>query len=269
MRQIADMGARALDDLAIGLDQRVGLARERSDLDREFALQALGMAGPDRGKTFGNTLERRKAEAHLQDNGYEQRGGEPGKDRADDAVEAQHLVLDLRGIARDRDQVTAVVAEIDGALDQPQPHILRTRRITLPVAPDAAARRSLQMRQVGIPQRARGMHFRLLGIEPRHLPVPARQRQLEQRLADRLREFVAAPPPARRRRRPACAGMPWNDETAIGQAFLRLFRDPDLRGRMGRDARRRVVENYSTVRVAETYEALFETALNAAPRQLS
>ena len=42
MREIADMGARALDDLAVGVDQRVGLARQRRDLDREFALQPLG-----------------------------------------------------------------------------------------------------------------------------------------------------------------------------------------------------------------------------------
>jgi hypothetical protein len=35
MREIADMGARALDDLAVGVDQRVGLARKRRDLDRE------------------------------------------------------------------------------------------------------------------------------------------------------------------------------------------------------------------------------------------
>ncbi len=36
------------------------------------------------------------------------------------------------------------------------------------------------------------MDFRLRGIEPRHLPVPAGQRQIEQRLADRLRNLVAA-----------------------------------------------------------------------------
>ena len=39
MREIADMGARALDDLAIGVDQRIGLARERRDLDRERAFE--------------------------------------------------------------------------------------------------------------------------------------------------------------------------------------------------------------------------------------
>lgn len=53
----------------------------------------------------------------------------------------------------------------------------------------------------------------------------------------------------------------WDDDEAIGRAFLRLFRDPELRGRMGGLARERVVENYSTVRVAERYEALFGAAM--------
>lgn len=52
----------------------------------------------------------------------------------------------------------------------------------------------------------------------------------------------------------------WDDDDAIGRALLRLFRDPELRTGMGRVARERVVENYSTVRVAERYEALFATA---------
>ena len=50
MREIADVGARALDDLAVGIDQRVGLARERRDLDRERAFEPLGRAGADRGQ---------------------------------------------------------------------------------------------------------------------------------------------------------------------------------------------------------------------------
>ena len=56
MRQIADMGAGALDDLAIGLDQRIGLARQRRDLDREIAFQPLGAAGTDFGKAAGMRL---------------------------------------------------------------------------------------------------------------------------------------------------------------------------------------------------------------------
>ena len=44
----------------------------------------------------------------------------------------------------------------------------------------------LQLRQLLVPQRARGAHLGLLGVGAGDLPVPARQRQLEQRLAERL-----------------------------------------------------------------------------------
>ena len=85
-----------------------------------------------------------------------------------------------------------LVAEIDVALDQPQPLVLGPRHIALARAVRPGGNAAvLQMRQAGVPQRARGAHVVLVGIEPRHLPVPARQRQLEQRLAERLREFVA------------------------------------------------------------------------------
>ena len=39
------MGAGAFDDLPIGLDQRIGLPRQRRDLHRELAFETLGGAG--------------------------------------------------------------------------------------------------------------------------------------------------------------------------------------------------------------------------------
>lgn len=51
--------------------------------------------------------------------------------------------------------------------------------------------------------------------------------------------------------------VPFDDERAIGEAFLRLFHDSELRGRMGIAARQRVVDNYSTDKVVDRYEALF------------
>lgn len=51
--------------------------------------------------------------------------------------------------------------------------------------------------------------------------------------------------------------VPWDGEQAIGDAFLRLFADQDLRKRLAGAARGRVVENYSTDRVIERYERLF------------
>jgi glycosyltransferase involved in cell wall biosynthesis len=57
--------------------------------------------------------------------------------------------------------------------------------------------------------------------------------------------------------------VPWNDEDRIGEAFLRMFGDPALRRKMGEEARRRVVENYSTDRILDLYERLFEDAMKA------
>jgi glycosyltransferase involved in cell wall biosynthesis len=53
------------------------------------------------------------------------------------------------------------------------------------------------------------------------------------------------------------------DEASIADGLARLFGDPALGARMGEAARRRVIENYSTGKVIERYEALFAEALGA------
>jgi glycosyltransferase involved in cell wall biosynthesis len=55
--------------------------------------------------------------------------------------------------------------------------------------------------------------------------------------------------------------VPFGDEASIGEALLRLSRDPEVRQCMGQAARQRVVENYSTVRIVERYEVLFHQVL--------
>jgi len=55
--------------------------------------------------------------------------------------------------------------------------------------------------------------------------------------------------------------VPFGDESSIGDALLRLSRDPDVRKSMGEAARSRVVENYSTGRVVERYERLLSEVL--------
>jgi glycosyltransferase involved in cell wall biosynthesis len=59
--------------------------------------------------------------------------------------------------------------------------------------------------------------------------------------------------------------VPVGDEAGIAEAILRLLGDPEARARMGTAARRRVVENYSTDKVVDRYEALFDEALRGAP----
>ena len=134
MREIADMRAGALDDLAVGVDQGVGLARQRLDLDRERAGELLGLAGADRRKPARNAVERRETEPHLEQRGEEQHRRQHQEGGDDGAVEGQHLVVEFGGVAADRDQEAAVVAEIDVALDQPQPLILRALHVALAAA---------------------------------------------------------------------------------------------------------------------------------------
>ena len=56
---------------------------------------------------------------------------------------------------------------------------------------------------------------------------------------------------------------PVGDEGAIAAAILRLLDDAELRARMGEAARTRIVDNYSTEKVVDRYEALFWEALSA------
>jgi glycosyltransferase involved in cell wall biosynthesis len=56
---------------------------------------------------------------------------------------------------------------------------------------------------------------------------------------------------------------PAGDSEAIGAGLISLLEAPELRARMGVAARRRVLENYSTAKVADRYEALLREVLAA------
>lgn len=51
------------------------------------------------------------------------------------------------------------------------------------------------------------------------------------------------------------------NEEAIARGLVRLLDDPGLRARLGAAARRRMIEQYSTPKVIDCYEALFESLL--------
>jgi glycosyltransferase involved in cell wall biosynthesis len=56
--------------------------------------------------------------------------------------------------------------------------------------------------------------------------------------------------------------VPVGDVAAIGRALGNLFEDGTMRKRMGAAARQRIVDNFSTPKVAERYESLFAAALS-------
>jgi hypothetical protein len=120
VREIADMGPGALDDFAVGVEQRVGLARQRRDFDGKFALQPFGAAGADIGDRIRDTLQRREAEADLEDRGQHQHDRQRGKGAAEVIVEAARLVENFGGVAGHADKILAVGAEIDRAFHHPQ-----------------------------------------------------------------------------------------------------------------------------------------------------
>src|SRR5262245_21831234 len=106
MRKIAYVRARALDDLAVGVNQRILFARERRDLLREAPLQSLGGAGTDRRQGGRNALQGREAEANLEHGGEQQRGREYAEGDDERAIERLSLVLDLLRIACHGDQIS-------------------------------------------------------------------------------------------------------------------------------------------------------------------
>ena len=77
------------------------------------------------------------------------------------AVEAMRLVVDLGGVAGDRDQVAALLAEIDGALDEAQLLVLGALGIALARAAGADGRPRSARCGSGVPQRARRAHLGL------------------------------------------------------------------------------------------------------------
>jgi glycosyltransferase involved in cell wall biosynthesis len=52
--------------------------------------------------------------------------------------------------------------------------------------------------------------------------------------------------------------VPFDDNKAIGEAFALLLASDNSRSRMGEEARRRAVSHYSTPKVVDRYEAIFE-----------
>ena len=109
------------------------------------------------------------------------------KGAAEVVIEAAGFVEDLAGVAGHADQELAVGAEIDRPLHHPQALPFGAIDIAEANAGRGRVRAVLlQLRQLLVPQRARGARFRLFGIGAGDLPVPAGQRQFEQRLAERL-----------------------------------------------------------------------------------
>ena len=190
MRQVADVRARALDDVLVGLEQRVQLLLQRLDLVGQVDIEPRRLAGADGGQALLHLGQRQQAEADLEQRRGEQADAGQRQGQRETGTEVVKAGIHLAQRAGDGDRVAlcllALAEDIDG-LGDAQPLLQRPieagpAHLAL-VGLDAllARQRNGESRE-----RARGEQMAWLAVERLDLPIPARMRDLEQRLADIL-----------------------------------------------------------------------------------
>jgi len=96
---------------------------QRRDLDREGAFQPF--REPERIAARLSEMRfsgaRPNAPEHGGDQQHDREHAEGHRDRA---IKPLRLVLDLERVTRNGDEIAALIAEIDGSFDQPQPLVL-------------------------------------------------------------------------------------------------------------------------------------------------
>ena len=134
MREIADMGARPVDDLPIGLDQGIELLLQRPDLGGKLALQTLRLAGADRRKIVPDSAQRREPEPDLEQRCHHEAKPKHPECRDQHDAEFGKILVDLRRIIGDRIGIGCGLraGRLDLALDDAQALILRAWRVGTP-----------------------------------------------------------------------------------------------------------------------------------------
>ena len=199
MGEIADMGARPIDDLAIGLDQRVQLLLQRPDLVGQLAFELLGLARADRGEVLADGAQGLQPEADLEEGRDEQPKPEHGKRGDEHGGELGKIAVDLGRVARHGIGIRRGVraGRPDLALDDAQALLLGAVGISAPgqarVGGDGALARQLELlieQGVGDEDGAHGP------VEWLDLPVPAGEGNAEDGLAEigGLVQALPAPP---------------------------------------------------------------------------
>ena len=187
MREIADMGARPVDDLAVGLDQRIELLLERPDLVGQLAIEPLRVARADRREVVADGAERREPEPHLEQRRHHEPKPEHAERRDQHHAELGEVALDFGRVAGDGIGIGCGLraGRPDLALDHAQALVLRARRVSPPrqglVGGDAVLARQLQL----LIEQGVGDEERLVrAVERLDLPVPAGEGNGEDGLAE-------------------------------------------------------------------------------------
>ena len=175
--EIADMGARPVDDLPVRLDQGIELLLQRLDLGGELALQSLRLAGADRREVVPDRAQRREPEPDLEQRCHHEAKPKHPERRDQHHAEFGEILVDFCGIASDRIGIGCRLraGRPDLALDDPQALILGAPRVgpscQVLVGGDALLARQLELlveQGVGDEERPlRGAFERL------DLPIPA------------------------------------------------------------------------------------------------
>ncbi len=186
MGEVADVGAGALDQRLAVVDQRVELGGERLELGREAALEPPGQAGADRRERRLDPPQGLERDAHLQQQRADQADEQDREREAQQPVEALALGLDLGAVAGDR------VEQGGGGIGQADPAHQQPHRPAVGAGEIAGQRRRAgrqRHRQALVPQGRRAVEHLRAGVD---LPVPARERLGEARLAELQAELQAA-----------------------------------------------------------------------------
>ena len=179
--EIADLGAGALHDLPVGVDELVHLGRQRRDVLRETRRRSARAsprriaATPSRSTRSGRRPKRTASAVEPMSASASVR-----KVAGQRPFEAPLLRLDHVGVGGDLDEEAALVARVDLALDHAQLMAARSDDIA---AQDLAVvfADGDEMGKLRGEQRLRGPDLRRIDVEAGDLPVPAGEGELELR----------------------------------------------------------------------------------------
>ncbi len=105
MREIADVGARTLDDLLVGFEQRVELLLQRLDLGGQIAFEPGGLARSDRSQALLHARQRKQPEPDLEQRDGEQTDAGQRQRLNELAAEGGEVLLDLAQLAGNGDRI--------------------------------------------------------------------------------------------------------------------------------------------------------------------
>ena len=186
MRQVANLCARAIDDVLIGFNECVELGLQRLNLGRQLAFEAFDLARPYARQTSLDPAKWQETETHLKNRDRQkaqsdesQRARDAGTEFGDGRLEPVHGT-------GDDDRIFRLVGIVTGGIDEFEDADRRAGRAgDVHPACSGIIGRELSIvggRQDSGRQRRRNERAAWRAVNRADLPIPARLRHFEQRL---------------------------------------------------------------------------------------